>query len=87
MNAGDRRSARTDIAVDGILAMGREHCSVADQFFKGSAARVAETAARLIQVLQKGYLLRDRLLRPVRVAVARAPEKEEGETQTEEAGD
>ena len=54
MNAGDRGSARTDIAVDGILAMGREHCSVADQFFKASAARVAETAARLIQVLQKG---------------------------------
>ncbi len=41
----------------------------------------------VVEVMQKGYLLRDRLLRPVRVAVARAPDKEEGDTQTEEAGD
>ncbi len=37
----------------------------------------------VVEVMQKGYLLRDRLLRPVRVVVARAPEKEAGETETE----
>jgi len=36
----------------------------------------------VIEVLQKGYVLRDRLLRPARVIVAKAPEadkEEEGE--------
>jgi molecular chaperone GrpE len=32
------------------------------------------------QVLQKGYQLRDRLLRPARVMVAKAPEADEGKT-------
>lgn len=57
----------------------------------------------VVEEMQKGYLLRDRLLRPARVAVARAPEKEvqepvpepqaepapeaESKTESEEAGD
>jgi molecular chaperone GrpE len=41
----------------------------------------------VVEVLQKGYLLRDRLLRPSRVAVARAPEKAEVETETGEISD
>ena len=36
-------------------------------------------ANTVIEVLQKGYILRDRLLRPARVAIARAPQ--EGETE------
>lgn len=36
-------------------------------------------ANTVVEVLQKGYQLRDRLLRPARVIVATAPEDEEGE--------
>ena len=34
----------------------------------------------VIEVLQKGYRLRDRLLRPSRVIVAKEPEKESGDS-------
>jgi molecular chaperone GrpE len=38
----------------------------------------------VVDVLQKGYLLNDRLLRPAMVVVARAPSKSEGETANED---
>jgi molecular chaperone GrpE len=38
----------------------------------------------VVDVLQKGYLLNDRLLRPAMVVVARAPSQSEGETANED---
>lgn len=38
----------------------------------------------VVQVLQKGYQLRDRMLRPARVVVSRRPDAEAGEKQREE---
>jgi molecular chaperone GrpE len=44
-------------------------------------AQVADASAApgtVLEVLQEGYRLRDRLLRPARVVVARPPEGPEG---------
>lgn len=41
-----------------------------------------QPANTVVQVLQKGYLLRERLLRPAMVMIARAPEAEKPETDT-----
>jgi len=41
----------------------------------------------VVDVLQKGYLLRDRLLRPARVAIARAPQEGETEVKPESSSD
>ena len=42
-------------------------------------------AGAIVQVLQKGYVLRDRLLRPARVIVAKAPVEQEPEPDSEDA--
>ena len=80
-----RKELLTALAKNGVTeidAMGKPFDpSLHEAMTQISNASVAPNT--VVEVMQKGYLLRDRLLRPARVALARAPEKEEGETETE----
>jgi molecular chaperone GrpE len=50
------------------------------------AERSDEPAGAIVEVLQPGYLLHDRLLRPAMVGVAKQPAKPAGERATPDAG-
>ena len=80
---------------DLLTALAKNGVTVIDSMGKPFDPALHEAMAQLpnasvapntvVEVMQKGYKLRDRLLRPSRVAVARAPEKEvqQAEPETE----
>jgi molecular chaperone GrpE len=80
-----RRELLTAFAKHGVTqveAVGRPF----DPALHEAMAQIPDASAApntIVEELQKGYLVRDRLLRPARVVVTRAPEPEDADRSTE----